>query len=1483
MKKAILLTHLFLMLIVFDVYSLKYVKVVASGTGDGSSWANAAGLSDIQTMISADSAAIAGTSATGEIRFAAGKYILSSTILLRNGVNLTGGYSADGSVYDLSVYKAVLDGNNTIRIINSVETSGSFSKITTVDGFVIQRGFDQYGSAVAMNAGVVLQNCIVRNNYGTNYGAAIFMKKNTTGSAVSGALINCQIVNNTADNSLYKSNTVNVGGVFVADSSPFSMINCVVANNQCLDANTSTITNYGVGGLYISGANSVLANCQLVNTIFYNNKGSAANNVKVNNSLAMPNLYNNWFSDNANPFVNANNSATSLSNKGNKTAANVANAGFANPCSFIGSQTANSDTIAIYSAGWALSSTSGLLDTGISKDIIYPYSIIGGSTNRLYTTLTTDIAGNSRVNSTPDLGMYEFTPVTVTTVNPNAIYGSVTPTAQVCKGSPTTITASPNAGYGFLNWTNTTTSAIVSTNAAYTFTATANVSLTANFVSITTVKMTTPSFARSATAIDLVWKAPSFAGTVTYKVLDSNNAVIQTGISGLSCHISGLLPNSSYAYKVIALSGAFESQVSNSVTATTRKAQGTNYELIDDFETTALSGWSAVYGATCTYGIVNPTKLGINMSAKCAQISILANADNDGGYKNANERIEIGPSASFKYLHLKFKKTADIGSLNLTLSGRSDTTQTDYSPAIALDYTTKMTDGDWYDYVFDMRTASITNQVHFGFIIKPNKTHNLTNLATTAYIDDMFLSNDLNPLNSNLTTVAVNVSSNNVSMGSVSGGGNCLKSQLTTVSAAAIVPYHFYNWTENGVEVSFNPVYSFSTTAARTLVANFQNLYVVTTVSNNTAKGTVSAGGSYTYGATVTATATVKSGYTFQYWTENDTIVSTNPVYIFTLKTDRRLKAIFITATSISASPNNVLYGAVTGSGIHDLGESLTLIAAPKVGYVFSNWSENGTIVSKKSSYNFTVSTPRTLVANFVQLTSDVANYNYCVGNSNIGAAYGFTGQDFTLDASQAMEAMGENMTKLSLSKDFGGNNYASYEELLKLNPVFKSIFDASFTRYFCWVQGTKSWSVDTYTPAEQASDSLAMFNLTKYLIQTYNNSGKTFYLGNWEGDWMFTHLDATFEASDLRCESFIKWARARQNGVDAAKALYPHSNVQVYYYVEVNRSVDAKEKGLRRLINMVIPYTNVDYVSYSSYDFQDFPQVEYNALLDYVLSKVPAKPGIPGKRVFIGEMGHSYNNANYSGAEHDRMNRNIFVKALNWGCPYALYWGMQDDGNIGANGVKDGWWLITDKNEKTPLYYTLANLYQSGKQWVTDYKTSHGVLPPIQEYQAWAARQLATTPVCLVTTERNDTLLGTVTTSKVYDTGVSATVTAFPKTGCKFLKWSDGNSDVSTNASYTFTTSSDITLTAYFSNISTVENPTENAVKLKYNPINSGILLLEGKDIHQVIIYNAMGQQLFNGNYQQGIDISNYPCGVYIGRVTSEYNKLSIIRFVKK
>ena len=57
--------------------------------------------------------------------------------------------------------------------------------------------------------------------------------------------------------------------------------------------------------------------------------------------------------------------------------------------------------------------------------------------------------------------------------------------------------------------------------------------------------------------------------------------------------------------------------------------------------------------------------------------------------------------------------------------------------------------------------------------------------------------------------------------------------------------------------------------------------------------------------------------------------------------------------------------GMVTGEGSYEQGQSCTVTATANLGYTFTNWTENGSVVSTDDTYTFTVSANRTMVANF--------------------------------------------------------------------------------------------------------------------------------------------------------------------------------------------------------------------------------------------------------------------------------------------------------------------------------------------------------------------------------------------------------------------------------------------------------------------------------------------------------------------------------------
>ncbi len=115
-------------------------------------------------------------------------------------------------------------------------------------------------------------------------------------------------------------------------------------------------------------------------------------------------------------------------------------------------------------------------------------------------------------------------------------------------------------------------------------------------------------------------------------------------------------------------------------------------------------------------------------------------------------------------------------------------------------------------------------------------------------------------------------------------------------------------------------------------------------------------------------TAVPSTGYTFVNWTKDGLEVSTEATYSFVVSESAEYVANFqVESYIIAATATN---GTVTGTGTYGYGSTCTLVAMPNQGYVFVNWTEDGVEVSTESTYSFEVTGPRTLVANFEEMTN---------------------------------------------------------------------------------------------------------------------------------------------------------------------------------------------------------------------------------------------------------------------------------------------------------------------------------------------------------------------------------------------------------------------------------------------------------------------------------------------------------------------------------
>lgn len=226
-------------------------------------------------------------------------------------------------------------------------------------------------------------------------------------------------------------------------------------------------------------------------------------------------------------------------------------------------------------------------------------------------------------------------------------------------------------------------------------------------------------------------------------------------------------------------------------------------------------------------------------------------------------------------------------------------------------------------------------------------------------------------------TYTVSVDASPAVGGTVSGGGTYQSGASATVRAAANSGYTFKGWTKSGAQVSTDPNYTFYVTEDTLLTAVFETntptptpTYTIS-VSAMTG-GTVSGGGAYQSGTSVTVTAMPNNNYRFVEWKENGNQVSTSARYTFSADTDRTLIAVFeqietppTPSYTINVCADPAEGGSVSGGGSFQRGVSATVSAAPNDGYRFVCWREDGEVVSFSPGYTFSISGDTTLTAVF--------------------------------------------------------------------------------------------------------------------------------------------------------------------------------------------------------------------------------------------------------------------------------------------------------------------------------------------------------------------------------------------------------------------------------------------------------------------------------------------------------------------------------------
>jgi hypothetical protein len=360
-----------------------------------------------------------------------------------------------------------------------------------------------------------------------------------------------------------------------------------------------------------------------------------------------------------------------------------------------------------------------------------------------------------------------------------------------------------------------------------------------------------------------------------------------------------------------------------------------------------------------------------------------------------------------------------------------------------------------------------------------------------------------------------------------------------------------------------------------------------------------------------------------------------------------------------------------------------------------------------------------------------VDSYNYVIGTQTFSPAYQFTKSEPLLETARAIYDLKSTVIKFGLSPQYAGKkangdlgnvrefdpNIHSLTDLVKDEPTYHKVLNMPFSTFILWAHtfsNDNSWQ-DGFSEAKQKSEYQEIYNLTQYLLTTCDGTGKTFYLGNEEGDAGLRHSSSPENdalVTPEKSQAMIDWLNTRQRAIDDAKRDTPHQGVQVWHYTEVNY-VKLAMAGRKAVVSEVLPHTHVDYVSYACYDTENDPDSLKKAL-SYIDTQLPAKPGVTTKRVFIGEFGFpAYRN---KPDEQDSKSRRVMQAGMSWGCPFVLYWQLYNS-EVDKRGQL-GYWMIDDKGVKQPIYKTYDHFYSQARRYVNDFIIQNGRPPSLEEYE---------------------------------------------------------------------------------------------------------------------------------------------------------------------
>ncbi len=749
---------------------------------------------------------------------------------------------------------------------------------------------------------------------------------------------------------------------------------------------------------------------------------------------------------------------------------------------------------------------------------------------------------------------------------------------------------------------------------------------------------------------------------------------------------------------------------------------------------------------------------------------------------------------------------------------------------------------EWSQIRIDMSEYQ-NNIIYLAFKYSGEQAHDW-------YIDDINVIESRNYYN-------IIVEPDTTGWGTVTGGGTFYYGDTAVIEAIPNVGYEFLSWNDSITDNPLNVV----VTQDSTFIAYFGLIdYNITASVEPEDAGTVTGGGLYHYGDTLTLEAIANDGFVFEMWSDS---ITDNPRDIIVTQ-DSSFVALFNSigySIATSVDPENA--GTVTEGGIYHYGDTLTLEAVPNTGFVFEMWNDSVTdnprdiIVTQDSSFIALFSIQQCLIETQVipegtGFVTGGGNYPYgdtiqleatpnlgyefltwddgntdnprtviVTGSQSFIATFGIKQCVVTVEASPAEGGivMGGGTYSYGDTILLVAQNYAGY--------VFKIWSDEVF-------ENPRQVIVEddiTYT---------AVFAPLQYQITTACQPEEG---GTVEGGGTYFYGEtATLYARPFNDYSFLCWSdgivtNPRYITVTQSatyKAMFRYNGTPVHEYT-IKVMANNPDWGTTTGEGVYIEGTTIEieatptdstrFVGWDDGNTENPRSIVVTADMTFtaIFELIPTYTITVSS--FSTSMGTVFGSGTY------QVNTVINIGAIpNQGFRFT---GWQDD------------------NTDNPRTITVTE---------------------DAEYVAYFSR--IPTPTYTVTVyfdENQGFILGAGT----YTAGATASLAAIPADGYMFVKWSDGTTDNPKEV----IVDHDIELSAFF-NFTSVDEDGFETVSLYPNPANDKIRIegLEGQ--HEIQIYNAYGMLVKTANIDgdSEIDLSNLSSGYYFLRVEGH-----TMKFVKE